>query len=385
MDNILKGVMTIVVLIGAGIIAIGLVATAPEPKKFEPEEVSTAIRIATITQQRVRLKVRSQGTVTPTTESSLIAEVAGRIEWTSPNLVSGGYFNMNDVLVRLDDEDLQAAVESRKASFARAKAESEFSNFEYKRLQALVKSNLTSQSSLESASRSKSIADAILKESAVALKQAERDLMRTEVRAPYDGLVRSKSVDVGQFISRGSNIASLYSSESVEVRIPIADRQLAFLDLPLGRRGELPEALQANVLLSTNYGGQRYEWHGKLVRTEAQIDTQTRMVNAVVRVTGEVGSSDQPHLPVGLFVHAEIDGRIADNIIVLPRAVLRNQNQVLIVDADNRLRYRNVEVLRFDQDDVFISGGLKTGEIVNLSPIQTVIDGMRVKPVPKAG
>jgi RND family efflux transporter MFP subunit len=384
MNNILKGVMTIVVLIGAGIIAVGLVATAPEPKKFEPEEVSTAIRIATIEQQQVRLKVRSQGTVTPKTESSLIAEVAGRIEWTSPNLVSGGYFNENDVLVRLDDEDLQAAVQSRKASFARAKAESEFSNFEYKRLQELVKSNLTSQSSLESASRSKSIAEAILKESAVALKQAERDLTRTEVRAPYDGLVRSKNVDVGQFISRGSNIASLYSSESVEVRIPIADRQLAFLDLPLGRRGELPEALQANVLLSTNYGGQRYEWHGKLVRTEAQIDTQTRMVNAVVRVTGEVGS-DQPHLPVGLFVHAEIDGRLADNIIVLPRAVLRNQNQVLVVDADNRLRYRNVEVLRFDQDDVFISGGLQTGEIVNLSPIQTVIDGMRVKPVPNAG
>ncbi|MDG1206138.1 MAG: efflux RND transporter periplasmic adaptor subunit [Pseudomonadales bacterium] len=384
MNNILKGVMTIVVLIGAGIIAVGLVATAPEPKKFEPEEVSTAIRIATVEQQQVRLKVRSQGTVAPKTESSLIAEVAGRIEWTSPNLVSGGYFNENDVLVRLDDEDLQAAVQSRKASFARAKAESEFSNFEYKRLQELVKSNLTSQSSLESASRSKSIAEAILKESAVALKQAERDLTRTEVRAPYDGLVRSKNVDVGQFISRGSNIASLYSSESVEVRIPIADRQLAFLDLPLGRRGELPEALKANVLLSTNYGGQRYEWHGKLVRTEAQIDTQTRMVNAVVRVTGEVGS-DQPHLPVGLFVHAEIDGRLADNIIVLPRAVLRNQNQVLVVDADNRLRYRNVEVLRFDQDDVFISGGLQTGEIVNLSPIQTVIDGMRVKPVPNAG
>lgn len=166
MNNILKGIMTIVVLIAAGIIAVGLVATAPEPTKFEPEEVSTAIRIVTIKPEQVRLKVRSQGTVTPKTESSLIAEVAGRIEWTSPNLVSGGYFEKNDILVRLDDEDLKSTVERSKATFARAKAESEFSNFEYKRLQELVKSNLTSQSSLESASRSKSIADAILKESA---------------------------------------------------------------------------------------------------------------------------------------------------------------------------------------------------------------------------
>jgi RND family efflux transporter MFP subunit len=212
------------------------------------------------------------------------------------------------------------------------------------------------------------------------MRQAERDLLRTEVRAPYKGLVRSKNVDVGQFVSRGNPIAQIYSSDSVEVRIPLADSQLAFLDLPLGQRGELSEALQAEVVLSTHYGGQYYEWRGRLVRTEAEINTRTRMVNAVVRVEENVGT-DQPPLPVGLFVHANISGRLVKDVVVLPRAALRNQSQVLVVDNDNRLRYRNVELLRFDRDDVIISSGLENGELVNLSPIQTVIDGMHVKPI----
>ncbi|HJP49594.1 MAG TPA: efflux RND transporter periplasmic adaptor subunit [Pseudomonadales bacterium] len=380
MNNIIKGIMSAVVLLIAGIVAVGLVATAPKPERVELEAVATAVRITEIEKQQVRLQVRSQGTVTPRTESSLIPEVSGRIEWISPNLVPGGYFEDNEVMLKIDDRDHNAAVERSKASLARAKAEAEHSTFELKRLQELVKDKLTSQSSLESALRASRVSQAVLRESEVAMRQAERDLLRTEVRAPYKGLVRSKNVDVGQFVSRGNPIAQIYSSDSVEVRIPLADSQLAFLDLPLGQRGELSEALQAEVVLSTHYGGQYYEWRGRLVRTEAEINTRTRMVNAVVRVEENVGT-DQPPLPVGLFVHANISGRLVKDVVVLPRAALRNQSQVLVVDNDNRLRYRNVELLRFDRDDVIISSGLENGELVNLSPIQTVIDGMHVKPI----
>jgi RND family efflux transporter MFP subunit len=372
--------MTIAVLFIAGIVAVGLVATAPQPERVEPELVATAIRTAKILKADIRLIVRSQGTVTPRAETTVTPEVSGRIRWVSPNLVPGGYFNENDILVKIDDQDANSTVERSKASLSRAKAEAEHSAFELKRLQQLVKNKLTSQSTLESALRAKRVSDAVLKESEIALKQALRDLLRTEVRAPYAGLVRSKSVDVGQFVSRGNPLAQIYASDSVEVRIPLADSQLAYLNLPLGQRGELPEALQSNVTLSTHYGGQYYEWQGKLVRTEAEIDTRTRMVNAVVRVI-EDPESTQPPLPVGLFVHASIEGRIAEDVVVLPRAVLRNQSQVLVVDEDSRLRYRRVELLRFDRDEVIISSGLQNGEVVNLSPLQTVIDGMRVKPV----
>jgi RND family efflux transporter MFP subunit len=201
---------------------------------------------------------------------------------------------------------------------------------------------------------------------------------------PYDGLVRAEKVDAGQFLSRGQSIASIYASDSVEVRLPVADRQLAYLDLPLGFRGEINPDDAPEVILSTQYAGQRYEWRGHLVRTEAEIDARSRMVTAVARVKS-TAIPGQPLLQIGLFVNARIQGHLVNDIVSLPRAALRNQNQVLVVDADSRLRYRSVEVMRFEQDHVVISSGLETGEIVNISPIQTVIDGMRVKPFdPKA-
>ncbi len=386
MNNIAKGLLTVAVLVGAGIMAMVLLATAPSPEQVEPQQVSTAIRVQAVEKKTVKLKVRSQGTVIPRTESALIPEVSGRIEWMSPNLVPGGYFQKDEVLLRLDARDLKATVDRSKAALARTQAEAEHATYEMKRMEELVKGKLTSQSSLESAIRAQRVAEAAMHEAEIALSQASLDLVRTEVRAPYEGLVRNKNVDVGQFISRGNPVATIYAADSVEVRVPLADNQLAFLDLPLGARGELPIENQAKVILSTYYGGQYYEWIGRLVRTEAEIDTRTRMVNAVVRVVDTQGIDngkgvEQPALPVGLFVHAEIEGRVVNDVVTLPRAVLRNQSQVLVVDDENRLRYRNVELLRFENDAVVISGGLEEGEIVNLSPIQTVIDGMRVSPI----
>lgn len=381
MNNIAKGLMTVAVLFVAMLMAYALLATAPSPQQVEPEQVSTAIRVDTVDIEDVRLSVRSQGSVTPRTESSLIPEVSGRVDWVSPNLVPGGYFEEGEVLLKLDARDLRASLERSRASLARAEAEAEHAGFEMERLAKLVKQNLTSQASLESAVRAKRVSDAATIEARVSMQQAERDLLRTELKAPYSGLVRSKTVDVGQFVSRGAPVATIYADDSVEVRVPLADSQLAFLDLPLGVRGELPPEYQADVTLSTHYGGDYYEWQGKLVRTEAEIDTRTRMVHAVVRVEDSQTEDSQPALPVGLFVNASISGRLAEQVVVLPRAALRNQTQVLVVDPESRLRYRNVELLRFEEDNVIISKGLKAGEQVNLSPIQTVIDGMRVRPL----
>lgn len=379
-SNLMKGVMTVSVIFFAMILAYGLLATAPEPEQIEPEEVATAIRVLRIEKQAIRLEVLSQGNVLPTIQSELIPEVSGRVKWMSPKLVPGGYFDKDEILLSIDDRDYRSSVARNQAGVSRAKAEDEHAQFELKRMQELVKNKLTSQASLENALRSQRIAEATLLDARIALEQAQRDLWRTEIRAPYEGLVRTERVDLGQFISRGQSVASIYASDSVEVRLPVADRQLAYLDLPLGHRGELSAELAPDVILSTTYGGQRYEWKGKLVRTEAEIDSKSRMVNAVVRVDNNSDES-QPPLPIGLFVAASIKGRTVDNIISLPRAALRNQNQVLIVDADSRLRYRPVIVMRFEKDNVIISAGLENGEVVNISPIQTVVDGMRVEAI----
>lgn len=383
MRNVVKGILTFGVLFMAVIVAYGLVVTAPTPEQVPAKETATTIRVTDVVKTGIRLQVHSQGSVTPEVESELIPEVSGRVEWISPKLATGGFFKKDDVLLRIDDRDYRSAVARNQANVERARAEYQHAQYELTRLQELVKNQLTSQSNLESASRAEKIARATLKDAEVALEQAQRDLWRTEIRAPYDGLVRSEQVDTGQFISRGQSIASIYASDSVEILMPVADQQLAYLDLPLGHRGELPKEMQPDVTLYTDYAGQRYQWRGKLVRTEAGVDSRSRMVHAIARVENKP-DSDQPPLPIGLFVNAIIEGRWADDVVTLPRAALRNRNQVLVVD-DNRLHYRSVEVMRFEQDDVIIESGLDNGDVVNVSPLQTVIDGMRVNPIREAG
>jgi RND family efflux transporter MFP subunit len=377
---IIKGVTTVAVIFFAAIVAYGLVATAPHPEQMEPEEASTAIRVITSNKQDIRLEVHSQGTVLPREQSEVVPEVSGRVKWMSPNLVPGGFFKKDEILLSIDDRDYRSSVARSQANVTRAKAEDELAGFELNRLKELVKNNLTSQSTLENGLRNQRIAGAALLDARISLEQAQRDLWRTEIRAPYDGLVRTEKVDLGQFISRGQSVAAIYASDSVEVRLQIADKQLAYLDLPLGYRGELSKELAPDVILATEYGGQDYEWIGKLVRTEAEIDSKSRMITAVVRVDNDSESSHPP-LPIGLFVTAVIKGKIVSDIFSLPRAALRNQNQVFVVDKDNRLRFRPVEVMRFEKDNVIISAGLEDGETVNVSPIQTVIDGMQVEPI----
>ncbi|MFT7221939.1 MAG: RND family efflux transporter MFP subunit [Candidatus Azotimanducaceae bacterium] len=384
MGNMFKGIITVGVLFFAVIVAYGLVRTAPEPEQFEPEEIATSIRVVEIDSHRVELTVRSQGSVVPHKQSELVPEVDGKVKWMSPNLVAGGYFDKGEVLLRLDDRDYQAKVGRSQAALSRAEAEEELARFERQRMDELVKRKLTSQSTMEVVLRNHRIAQATLTEAKIALEQAKRDLARTELRAPYFGLVRTEQVDMGQFLSRGQSIASIYGGESAEIRLPVADRQLAYLDLPLGQRGELGKDKAPTVLITTEYGGVDYEWVGKLVRTEAEIDAKSRMVTAVARVEN-AENPNQPNLPVGLFVNAEIKGRWVEDIVTLPRGALRNLNQVLIVDTDNRIEFRNVDILRYEDDNVMISGGLNTGDLVNISPIQTVIEGMKVNPIRQTG
>lgn len=197
------------------------------------------------------------------------------------------------------------------------------------------------------------------------------------MRAPYNGVVRTEAVDVGQFVNRGSEIARIYSTDRVEIRLPIADEQLAYLNLPLGTRGELPADEAPAVTLSATFAGRFYEWEGKVVRTEGEIDPRSRMVHVVARV-----ENADPPIPVGLFVEAGIAGNDVAGVVTLPRSALRSGDRVLVVDEDNKLRYRDITPLRFYQDQVIIREGLEAGERVCISPVQTVVDGMTVKPIP---
>ena len=355
-----------------------LMATAPvlEPANDTPTPLT--VRIRTIETESIELKVHSQGTVAPSTVSQLIPEGSGRVIWTSPNLVAGGYFEAGQELARIDDLDYRNAQNRANAALKRATAEVEHAKYEYGRLRSLAERKLVSRSALENGLRAYRVTQAAFEDAQANSEQAQENVKRTVLRAPFTGLVRSENIDIGQFASRGQPIATLYANNVVEVRLPIADRQLAFLNLPPLRNGNFPEYMQPTVKLSADYGGQTREWFGKIVRAEAEIDTSSRMVQLVARVESAEDSQD---LSVGLFVTAEIAGLAVENIVRLPRSAIRNDNQVLVVDTENRLRFRDIQPLRLYKDNVLINAGLIPGERVCVSTVQTAIEGMAVNPV----
>jgi len=368
-------------VLAAGIGIAALIASNPrdvETQTYEPH--APTVRVARVVAGAEHLSINSQGTVQPRSQSELIPEVTGRVTWISPDLVAGGAFNSNDTLLRIDDADYRTAAARSEAALKRARIEEEHASDELERLASLHKRQLASQQQLDNARRTAQVAQATLTEARAALEQAQRDLERTELKAPFDGLVRNEHVDLGQFVSRGQSIGTIFATDYVEVRLPISADQLIYLGLPVSTRGQIPDQLQPRVSVAADFGDSTLIWEGQLVRLEAEIDERSRMIYGVTRLRVET-AEDSPILLVGTFVRAEIRGREVDDVIRLPRSAMRDNDQVLVVNEDDRLQFRQVSLLRLEHDDMLVRDGLEDGERVCISPLQTVVEGMLVKPV----
>ncbi len=381
MRRLIKVLLPLVVLAAAVLIAAVLIASRPEVATRAPETVAPLVRYETVTPVRMQAHVRSQGTVTPRTQTVLVAEVAGRVIEISPSMVAGGFFESRDVLLRLDPRDYELAVISARAQIAQAEArlriELEEAAVARREWDMLGQSGEPSPLVLREPQLAE--ARAALDAARAALERAERDLDRTIIRAPFAGRVRDRQVDAGQVVAPGNNLATLFAVDVAEIRLPVPDRELQFLDLPPGfRRGESGPP----VTIRAQFAGQSLQWQGHIVRTEGEIDPQSRMVYLVAEVRDPYGREQEDAtvpLASGMFVHADIQGRVFEDVFVLPRNVLRDENQVLIIDDENRLRFRQVQVLRTDRNEVVISGGLRAGERICISPLDVVIDGMLVR------
>jgi RND family efflux transporter MFP subunit len=330
----------------------------------------------------VQLRVQAQGSVLPRTETTLVAEVSGRIHWVSPRLVSGGFFDLGDELVQIDASDYRLVVERSAAALARAESALALSRTAAMRQRTLAERGVASPAAVDDADHRERAADAGVREAKVALEQARRDLDRAVVVSPFVGRVRAKYVDIGQFVNRGTAIAQVYAVDFAEIRLPISNDEAAFVDLPVAYRGVDASGPGPEVILRARFAGREHRWRGHIVRTEGEIDARTRMIHAVARVEDPYGRGDDPDRPplaVGMFVDAELQGRVVPGVIVLPRVALRGRDQVVVADDQGRLRIRRVEILRRERDSVLILGGLRSGERVCVPPPSVTVEGMEVR------
>ncbi len=378
-------------------IATLMFALRPAPESQPKALLAPLVTVQTLVSEPVRFVVKTQGTVVPRTESALVPQVAGEVVWVSPALVAGGFFEQGDMLVRIDDADARATVTRARAVLTRTRSEEARATKERERQQRLAEQDIASQTRIDDTENAYRIAFAMRSEAVVALEKAERDLSRTQLRAPYAGRVRSKSVDVGQFVDRGKAIATLYAVDHAEVRLPVPDRELGYLEVPLTYRpptaadpatddasadGEEARAGSASgplVTLRARFAGAEHSWRGRIARTEGEIDPKSRMVTLVAQVEDPYAEHEsRPPLAVGLFVSAEIEGATVPEAFVLPRVALREGGRVLVFE-DGRLRFRRVEVLRVERERVVVASGLQSGEQVCVTPLSQAIDGMAVR------
>ena len=374
----LSKIMTpLVVLIIALGIYVALINSTPELNTTQKDPVPVAVRAQTIALETISLEVTSEGNVQPRAQTQLLAQVSGEVIAVAEALSSGGQFQRGDTLLELDPRDYEIARGRAQASLDRARAERDFASDEAARVRTLYGDELASIADLQRAERTLAVAEASVNEAAATLERTSIDLERTVIKAPFNGRVRSESVDVGQFLREGASIATIYDTERLEVRFPLADAQLAFLDPDYARLGNAGNNA-ARVKLKAKFAGDMQNWDATLTRTEGDISTRSRFLHVIAEVN-DTTSDKGVQLPIGLFVNGIITGRDVEGLVRIPRTALRADNTVMVIDENDQLHFRDVQIFKLTSDNALVSAGLNEGERISVSPLQFVVEGMPVQ------
>jgi RND family efflux transporter MFP subunit len=362
-------ILTPIILVVALCLTLMLIYFKPQPEEKTPERPITAIEVITAQPQSLRLRVHSQGTVLPKIESNLAVEVSGRIIEVAENFRPGGRFRKGDVLFKIDPIDYTVAVAARTAELAQA-------NLNLAQEEALAAQAAADWQAIGAEQAASALtlrqpqlaqAQARVASAQALLQRAQRDLQRTEVKAPFDGRVLTQNADLGQYVSAtpGSSVARIYATDFAEVRLPLSQREADYLDDP----SQSPAWVELRA-------GTR-AWAARLVRLEATIDPQSRLLYGVAEVP-QPFAGDSP-LRRGLFVDASIEGRRLEHVYQIPRLALRGSDTVYIRTQNNTLQQRKVSIVKSDTASVIIDDGLLPGEEVAISPIAYFVENMPVQ------
>jgi RND family efflux transporter MFP subunit len=282
--------------------------------------------------------------------------------------------------VRIDPRDYDVRIRRLEASIRAAEAQKAEAEQQLDRQVKLRERDAATQSALDQAQAAFDVAIAHLAELDAQLDEAQNAKEDTAVVAPFDGCIREKNVDVGQYVTPGTPLATCFATDAVEVRLPIDDNELAFLDLPLGASfaaGDGPE-----VILEADFGGQQRRWHGRIVRTEAIVDRKSRMAYLVASVSSPYKATRRSGghpLAVGMFVEATVRSCEVQDAIVLPEVCVESGGRVFTVDPSDRLEQKKVRVIRREGEWSVVRGGLTKDQRVCATHLERAVSGTRVQ------
>ena len=398
MDKFLKQkiIMPIAIILVAGSVAAAMVWQKKTPDKNDVADTVITVDTVQLKSSAVRFTISSQGNVSPHTETTLVSEISGVVTGVAPGFVVGGFFKKGEILLTLDRSDYEVALQQAranllimKARLAREEAQVEQAKKDWDmsgRPRSAAPSIALRTPYLEEAKANVLYAKADL-------DKAERKLKQTVIRAPYDGMIKEKLVDVGQYVTSGTQLAMTFAVDFAEVRLPLPDQDITYLELPNPANSDNGESDNGpEVKLTSIIGGTEYSWSARIVRTEGVIDQHTRVHYAVARITDPYNlkeNGERPPLPMGSFVKAGIKSRLVQDVIAIPLSAIRGMNQVLVKDDQSRLKIYKVKIIRTDKNFAYINGEkLDNREAIVAAALLTVaittavynpVDGMRLR------
>ena len=417
--RVIVSILAVVLILatGAGVFAL-LKIFRKEPVVQTPDHPGPLVAVRPLKVIDHTVTVTGFGAVRPRVNVQLIPQVSGSVVDLHPDMVDGGFFRAGETLITIDPRDYELAVQQARALVAsshvrleREVAEAEVAKKEWLNLHP------DQQPSSVLVLREPQIkqATAELQAAQARLERAELDLERTRISLPFDGRVVSKQVDRGQFITAGQPIAAVYGTDVMEIPVPLENKQLAWFRLPHPNGNPLPpvgpaqtptvsEGLSQQTLpihigisegpskrtpknnpnaasarVHLRFAGKDHRWTGRVVRTQANIDPDSRMVYVIV----EVDEPFQDHngliaLLPGMFVDVTITGKTLHNVIPVPTHAVHNTDEVWVIE-DQRLRVKKVRIARQDERFAYVAEGLDNHADVVLTPLDIVTDNMKVR------
>ena len=368
--------------IGLGIVIFAtLMATRPKAKKAQDKQSGLLVETRVFVPEDHDVMIEGQGNVEPAQEIKLVSEVMGKVVWQSPNLLPGGLVKAGDSLVAIEAKPYELMVKQQEANLERYRLELQIEEgrrtVAAREWKVLKKKKDSANARASLALREPQLRTAQLNYVAAqtALAKAQHDLAKTTLKAPFNAFVVQENSDIGQVVGMQTMVATLMGTDAYRVQVALPVERLQSIKVAKDTREK-----GSMVRIWQEVGAQRIERHGEVIQILGHVDPVGRMARVLVRIDNPLGDGkEQLPLLLGAYVHVEIAAKILKGVVALPRALVRDGNQVWLMNSKSTLEIRALNVLWRTQDSMVVKPFLQADESVITSRIPNPVPGMLLR------
>ncbi len=384
-SGLIQLLLVVVVIIVGLLIAFVFIKLKKPPQRQEQIVLAPLVKVERLDRRDIKMMIRGYGTVNPSLQVEIVPQVSGKVVWVNPQFKAGGFIRRGELILKIDPRDYELALRQANAVVAEAqvmldleKAEAKIAKEEWQQLHP----GQEPDSPLVFREPQIRQAQARLESAEAGLATANLNLERTRPSLPVDAVIMNERIDLGQYVMIGQSVGAAYGTESMEIEVPLEDKELAWFAIPDNtvsvNAGENYKK-GAIVRVKANFAGEEKYWPGYVVRTTGQVDKTSRLISVVVEVSEPFKDSHStPPLLPGMFVEVLIEGNVLKSAIAVPRDAMRNNNEVWVA-KDSQLHVKPLEIVRADRDFAYADSGLDDGDMIIVSSLDAVIEEMKVR------